>query len=314
MIKIIEHSINIIMYHYVRPIKGSLYPNLKGLEIKDFENQINFFNKNFNVITQNDFIEILVKKKIPKKPSILLTFDDGYIDHYLYVFPILKKKKISGIFYPPVKTIQNKIVLDVNKIHFILEKELNRKKIINEINLLIKKKNKKNLTKIDINKIDLNSRYDDPETILIKKLLQYYLPTKIRQSILNQLFDKVINKDLNSFAKTLYMNENNIKEMSQNNMHFGIHGDYHYWWKYLNESDQEKEIKYPIEYYRKLGIFKDSYTLCFPYGSYNKITLKLLKKYNIEFALTTSVGSVNNSNINSKYILPRYDANDFLFL
>ena len=42
-IKIKNSTIYIIMYHYVRPIKNSEYPNLKGLELKDFKNQINFF-------------------------------------------------------------------------------------------------------------------------------------------------------------------------------------------------------------------------------------------------------------------------------
>ena len=32
-----EYSINVIMYHYVREIKNSKYPNLKGLEYKNFK-------------------------------------------------------------------------------------------------------------------------------------------------------------------------------------------------------------------------------------------------------------------------------------
>ena len=92
-VKINNSTINIVMYHYVREIKNSNYPNLKGLEYKDFKNQIDYFCKNFNVISNDDFIEIIKTKKIPSKPSIFLTFDDGYIDHFKYVFPYLKKKK-----------------------------------------------------------------------------------------------------------------------------------------------------------------------------------------------------------------------------
>ena len=33
----------IIMYHYVRPIKKSKYPNINGLEISDFIKQLNYF-------------------------------------------------------------------------------------------------------------------------------------------------------------------------------------------------------------------------------------------------------------------------------
>ena len=90
-------------------------------------------------LDQDSFTRILNTKKIPKKKSLLLTFDDGYIDHYEYVFPLLKKNNLSGIFYPPVQVITNNKVLDVNKIHFVLEKEQNKEKILKKINLLIKK-------------------------------------------------------------------------------------------------------------------------------------------------------------------------------
>ena len=103
-------TINIIMYHYVREIKKSKYPNLKGLEFIDFKKQIDFFCKNFNILSKSDLIEIIHTKKIPKKPSIFLTFDDGYIDHYKYVFPYLSKKKITASFYPSTKAIENKII------------------------------------------------------------------------------------------------------------------------------------------------------------------------------------------------------------
>ena len=38
-------NIYIIMYHYVREVKHSNYPNLKALELNEFKKQISFFNK-----------------------------------------------------------------------------------------------------------------------------------------------------------------------------------------------------------------------------------------------------------------------------
>ena len=129
------------MYHYIQESKKSSFPKLKSLEFSDFKNQINFFKSKANILNNDQFYEILKTKKIPKKPSVILTFDDGYIDHYKYVFPLLRKNKISGFFYPPIKTIEKKEVLDVNKIHLILEKETNRKKILNLINFLLNYRN-----------------------------------------------------------------------------------------------------------------------------------------------------------------------------
>ena len=307
-----DYSIIIVMYHYVRQIKGSKYPNIKGLEFENFKKQINFFSKKFNIISHNEFLEIIKSKKIPKKPSIMLTFDDGFIDHYKYVFQHLRQKRISACFYPPIQVVENKTILDVNKIHFILEKEKNRKKILKEIDNLLIKKNKKTINQLDLNKIKyLNDLYDDKETTLIKRLLQYYLPFDDRNYIINELFKKIINVSFENFAKEIYMNADHLKEMYSEGMTFGSHGYHHVYWEFLDKNKQEEELINSIKFYKKLNFNTDNISVCYPYGSYNDITIDILREKNISFALSTHVGDVNKSNIFEKYKLPRMDTNDF---
>ena len=311
MIKTIKNNIYIVMYHYVRNVKKSKYPNLKGLEFTEFKKQISFFKKNFNFLSNSQFIEILNSKKIPKKKSILLTFDDGYRDHYEYVFPFLKKQDLSAVFYPPIMCIRNKAVLDVNKIHFILAKEENRDKILDLIFLYVKKILNKNPHQIGIEKINLLSRYDDKKTILIKRLLHNHLPLPYRKKIVDKIFKHIVNYSEEEFSKILYMNNNNIQELYKNNFSIGTHGYNHYWWEKINKNEQEIEIKKSINYFKKIKVFDKNFSVCYPYGSYNLQTLNLLKKYKIKFALTTRVGSVNKKNIKNVYELPRFDTNDF---
>ena len=74
----------------------------------------------YKFITVVDIINACVfGGEMPRK-SVLLTFDDAYLDHYLNVFPILNEYGIQGCFYVPVKAITKHEVLDVNKIHFVL--------------------------------------------------------------------------------------------------------------------------------------------------------------------------------------------------
>jgi peptidoglycan/xylan/chitin deacetylase (PgdA/CDA1 family) len=299
------------MYHYVKNIKKSKYPNLKGLEFSDFKKQIFYLKKNFNILSNNQFIEILNSRKIPKKKSILLTFDDGYRDHFEYVFPFLKKQDVSAVFYPPIMCVRNKAVLDVNKIHFILAKEENRDKILDLIFLYVKKILNKNPQQIGIEKINLLSRYDDKKTILIKRLLQNHLPLPYRKKIVDKIFKHIVNYNEEEFSKILYMNNNDIQELYKNNFSIGSHGYNHYWWEKINKNEQEMEIKNSINYFKKIKVFDKNFSVCYPYGSYNLQTLNLLKKYKIKFALTTRVGSVNKKNIKKVYELPRFNTNDF---
>ena len=312
MIKTYNNKIYIVMYHYVREIKKSNYPGIKGLEFSEFKNQINFFKKNFNILSNYDFIEILDKKVLPKKKSILLTFDDGYKDHYKYVFPILTKNKISANFYPPAICIKNKKVLDVNKIHFILEKERNREKILNLIFYYTKKILKKTPDQLKLKKINLKSRYDDKTTVLIKRLLQNHLPLPIREKIVDKIFNDIINKNESEFSKKLYMSEKNLQELFKNGFTIGSHGYNHFWWEKITKVEQEREIKSSINYLKKIKVIDKNLSVCYPYGSFNSQTLIFMKKYNVKFALTTKIGDVDKRNIIHNYSLPRFDTKDFI--
>ena len=53
------------------------------------------FNQVVSGMHSEEVIEAVLKKKSLPKNACWLTFDDGYIDHYKYVFPYLKKKKKS---------------------------------------------------------------------------------------------------------------------------------------------------------------------------------------------------------------------------
>ena len=90
-----------IMYHYVRRYNSSL-PNFKFLEIQNFKEQLNWFENEFGFVTQKEFTEIVMNQKpITNSGKIILTFDDGFSDHYHYVYPELINRGLWGIFYVP---------------------------------------------------------------------------------------------------------------------------------------------------------------------------------------------------------------------
>lgn len=309
-IKLNTKNIYFVMYHYVRE-KKKKNSVLNFLEISEFKRQISFFKKNANILNNEDLNEILITKKTQKKPVVILTFDDGYYDHYKYVFPILKKNKISGFFYPPINVIENSKILDVNKIHFILAKE-NHSKILKLIFSYLKNDfeiSQKDLIKLK--NLKIKNRYDNRETGLIKILLQNYLPFNQRTKILSKIFKKLFGNNESYLSNKTYLSKKNILEMSDNSMSFGSHGYNHHWWETLSISDQEYELKKSINFYKKNNLYKKPFSVAYPYGSYNQNSIKLLKKYKVSFALTTKPGSVNLRNIKNNFIFPRYDTNDF---
>ena len=302
-------SLNVITYHYVRKIKKSKYSNLKGLEFSLFKKQINFFKKNFEIISMEQFLNEDYKKK---KKNILLTFDDGLNDHYKFVFPFLMSKKIKGSFFAPVNSTEKRTILEVHKLQFIFEYYQDKRSLLNEILGIVRKHkiNIESLYKKQITLIKKNDhRFNDKYTNIIRNLIQYILPKKVSKMIVSEYFNIILGKNKN-FVDDLYMTTEQMREMINNGMHFGSHGKKHVWLEYEKDKEQLDEINSSKNFLIKNGINQDSLTICYPFGSYNFKTLKILKKLNFKAGFTTNFPRSNK--ISNKLIIPRYDTNDFL--
>ena len=126
----------VVTYHYVRKYDKKL-KYFRFLEFKNFKKQLDYFSKKKIFITK-DIFEKLIKKKIkPPKNSILLTFDDGIVDHYKYVYKELKKRNIFGIFFISTQPLEKKKFLNVHKIHLLIGK-IKGNILLKQLNFLIK--------------------------------------------------------------------------------------------------------------------------------------------------------------------------------
>ena len=113
----------------------------------------------------------------------------------------------------------------------------------------------------------------------------------------------------NIFSRELYMSVEQISCMNRNGMHIGGHYFDHYWLGTLNREKQESEIIKTKCFLEEIGCDMNMWTMCYTYGSYNEITIELLKKYNCKLGLTTQV-DIANISTNNKYALPRLDTNN----
>jgi peptidoglycan/xylan/chitin deacetylase (PgdA/CDA1 family) len=301
------------MYHYVRPIKNSLFPEIKGLELEGFKRQLEFFQKNFNYISIQDVLDCVYENKQLPQNTVLLTFDDGFKDHYQHVFPLLKKMEINAAFFPPALPILKNYVLDVHKIHFILASVPNSQLLVDEIFHLIKKFSIEfELKKPEtyFSELAISNRFDSKEIVFIKRILQRNLPSILRSKITDLLFQKFIKETENDFSSKLYMNIDEMHEMVEKGMYFGSHSYSHQWLSYLSSDDLELELINSINFCNKVNPGMNDLVMCYPYGDYNENTISTLIKYGFKAGLTTKVGdaTISKSNI---FSLERYDTNDF---
>lgn len=299
------------MYHYVRDLSHSRYPSIKGLDYSLFKEQINFFGQHFHIITMENVLEALEGGYLPEK-ALLLTFDDGYIDHYMSVLPVLKAHKIQGSFFIPGKTFAEDILLDVNKVHFVLasakEKEL-LQQLFEQMdyyrgNEYIYPSNEELFQEYGI-----ASRFDTKETIFIKRMLQTILPEKLRNIITTNLFKEVVGIDEKKFARELYMNRDQIRMMKESGMFIGLHGYDHYWLGNLALNHMKRDMEKALEVMDEF-IEQDAWVMNYPYGNYNDGVVKYISDHGCRLGLTTEV-RVADLDVDSQYEIPRLDCNDF---
>lgn len=298
-----------IMYHYVRPIEQSRYPGIKGLELRMFKEQVRFLQNNgYNFVSMKDVVE---GRNINDK-SVLLTFDDGYIDHFTNVFPFLAENGITGVFSMPGKIIREKKVLDVNKIHFILASadiDVIKSKVFERLDYY--RGSEYDIASNDelYNKLAVANRFDNKDTIFVKRLLQVELDEGLRNKITDELFRNIVSDNEAAFVDELYMSMDQVKLMSKSGMEFGIHGYDHYWMNRLEKDKLIEDIQNAQDVFESV-INPDNWMCCYPYGSYSDGVIEVVKKLGATSGLATDVRTYNPDK-DDIYKIPRLDTNDF---
>lgn len=306
-------KLNVVMYHYVRDLTNSRYPDIKGMDYPLFKEQIKFFKKNFNIVTMEQVIDAWNSptENLPEN-ALLLTFDDGYIDNYLAAFPVLKENGIQGSFFIPGKTFTENVLLDVNKVHFILASapidELVQD-VFRQLDICRERDGLLASNEELFHEYAVANRFDSKETIFVKRILQTAIPEKLRNMISSELFKKYVGVPEDVFARELYMNRDQIRCMKQEGMFIGLHGYDHYWLGNLSEEQMKTDIHKSLEIMDEF-IDKDAWVLNYPYGSYNENVINYISQNGCKLAMTTEV-RIADSRMDNPYMIPRLDCNDY---
>jgi peptidoglycan/xylan/chitin deacetylase (PgdA/CDA1 family) len=308
-----NRKLTVVMYHYVRDLKRSPFPAIKGLSVERFCRQLDYIQARYTPIAVEDLLESLSspQKDLPQN-SILLTFDDGYIDHFTNVFPLLDARGIQGCFFPPAQAILEHKVLDVNKIHFILATLPDAANLLDQVFALLPEFGSEHTLKTReayLSSVSGEHRYDSREVTVLKRLLQRELPEPVREEIVRRLFAEYVTSDETAFACELYMSLDQISCLRRNGMHVGSHGFTHAWLNHLSREAQTVEIERSLDFLQKLDIGRDAWTMCYPYGGLNDSLLQILRTRQCRLGFTVEA-RVADLDVDDRLALPRIDTND----
>lgn len=307
-----KNRVTIVVYHYVRDFRHTRFPEIKGIDVRDFAAQLRYLNRHYRFITMGELIGAIESREEIPGNSLLLTFDDGYSDHFRYVFPLLDELNVQGAFYPTVRSVEEHTLLDINKIHYLLASVGDKGRLLQEI-----------LRRLDglrgefvlesseayLARIDRKHRFDTEEVVVIKRLLQAVLPEAVRHRISDELFRAFVTSDEAAFAEELYLTPAQIRSMARHGMHFGVHGYDHFRLELMDEPAQEKDIRAGLAFLERNQIDTTGWTMCYPHGSHNAALLGLLERLGCRLALTIEP-DIADLTRHHRFLLPRLDTND----
>lgn len=109
----ISHQYLIVFnYHRITPdvhgFASDFDDNIFGPTVSDFKHQMAFLRENAHIISIDDLKDILINGHKPSRPSVLITFDDGYKDNYDLALPVLREYGMPALFFIPTRNLMER--------------------------------------------------------------------------------------------------------------------------------------------------------------------------------------------------------------
>lgn len=254
--KIMKSWVAILLYHRVsvKEDEWSLHP----LSPETFERQMEYFARKFKILSLDRLVEyIRGGKSLPEK-ALVVTFDDGYKDNYLYAYPILQKYSIQATIFLTTGHIDSDELFWWDKVAYI-----------------IKHTSVKQLDLDELGSYPLQSQFNKSRSIITGRLKK--LSDVRRQLLIEKLLDSSHVKIPRGLGRKLILSWKEVKEMSDGGISFGAHCVRHPILTNMALEDARNEIirsKKDIE--ERLG--KEVNAFSYPDGDFNAEIVRLVRK------------------------------------
>jgi len=315
---------SVLMFHSIGCENEDWYRNWLSISLDHFENFCKYLVKNdFETIFLDQWYDNKTKASSNSKKQIVITFDDGYLDNWVYAYPILKKYNLRGTIFVNPEFIDNSEKVRYN-LHDVWDKTIHESQLsplgfVNWAEL----QNMESSGVMDIQSHSMSHNF----YFSSNKLKDLYtgqphydwMPwisrpdRKPYYNLENQVsfvpkgspifeFDRALglrryfpDKELIKYAVELYSDSENLNDKTSimNKLSDKLSN---YPGKY--ETDEEMELRYRYELFESKKILEEKLNkkidyLCWPGGGYNKLSVNL----SIEAGYKASTFSTKNKEL-----------------
>jgi peptidoglycan/xylan/chitin deacetylase (PgdA/CDA1 family) len=184
-------------------------------ELKHFENEIKYLKRNYNLVSIDEVVSRMREGLLSDKPSLSISFDDGYLDNYQFAYPILKRYGVPATIYIATSLIGTTERTWTDQIEFAImetkKEEFELLELFGGETVEIKTKKQK---------LQANIRIAEA---------MKFMPDQNRQGLMGRLFQvlNVEKKAITNGKSRRMLNWEEVKEMAQEGITIGSHGHSH---------------------------------------------------------------------------------------
>ena len=269
-------ELTIVMYHGITRSPLAV-ADWCFVEENSFSMQIAYLKKHFEIISLSKAVERMRNGGI-KRPTAVITFDDGYQNNFDVAFPILYKEKIPATLFLTTGLIDTNDT--VWHCHLNLALSQTRRLHIEW-----------NGFKFDLSTLDLKAKASAAIQDNLKELPPLQLMATMRDIILK--LDGDPDCSIGTGSPYRMLNKNAIAEMVASGLvEFGAHTHQHLILSRLSAAERFNEIRRSIDAIRELTGHPCKY-FAYPngrMGDYDPDSIQHLKACGIQMAVTTISG------------------------
>ena len=284
--------LHVATYHYVRDLPRTRFPQIKGMLLDDFRSQVHALPDMFEMATIESAVAFLTGKYVPRRDLCLMTFDDGLKEHYAQVTPLLAERGIQGVFFLISACMEDGVVAPVHMNHFLMA-HLGFRTYQSEFLRILREMGFPGETKPDLSVCQRTYPLDTAEVAQFKYLFNFVLPAKSRDIGVRALFQKHLGDEAD-FARELYVNWGEAREMQREGMAMGGHSHQHRPLAALRYPELSADLTRNWDLIQKHLVPQEIWPFSYPYGksdSYNRNTVEILRQLGYRLALCTEAGN-----------------------
>lgn len=215
----------LVNYHYIRDLKAYRYPGIHPMAPDAFREEITWLKERFHMATPAEVEGFFLDGKPLPATSVLITLDDGLVDHCRAACEVLDPLDVKAAFFVCSRPALKGRALTVHKIHWLRAHN-----------------DPSDFTEEFFSHLDSDMRpkgdepwleaaermyiYDTPQTRRLKFALNFVLPTDVVDTVTSQMLAaRGINE--RAFCDETYMSDDQLRALSDRGHLVGIHGHSH---------------------------------------------------------------------------------------